>query len=162
MTKVGQTKRQNVGTVLERQVFASANHCPPLRLFQATGQNTVFRKGTFKRIIRVFLMFLGCPLITVRWSMRLKWSQSLETASCNEIWDSHLFTKLLAELHHSPSSHSVPTWEHTRHTGEIMTPYLFPFCCCSGSWAHLEYVLVLMWCPKELLLGLIVRHVLLK
>lgn len=69
MTKVGPELgeiRQNVGTVLERQVFASANYCPPLRFFLVTGQDTVFRRGTFRRVIGVLLVFLGCPLIKVR------------------------------------------------------------------------------------------------
>lgn len=61
--------RQNVGTVQERQGFALANHCPPLRLLQATVQSRVFRRGAFKSIIRVLLMFLLCPVINVRWSM---------------------------------------------------------------------------------------------
>jgi len=34
--------RQSGGRVLEGQVFALANHCPPLRLFWAAGKKTDF------------------------------------------------------------------------------------------------------------------------
>lgn len=65
MTKIGPELggiRKKVGTVLERQMFALSNHCPLLRLFHSSGQNKVISRGTSKRIIRVLLMFLGCPL----------------------------------------------------------------------------------------------------
>lgn len=50
---------QNIGTVQEKQGCALANHCPPLRLLQATEQRD-FSIGTFKSIIGVLLLLLSC------------------------------------------------------------------------------------------------------
>lgn len=125
--KVGEIT-QNVGTV---QGFALTIHCPPLRLLQAAVQSRVFRRGTFKSIVRVLLMFLGCHKCEVEHGLKMvtKPRDSLL------YWNLRFVSlhKALNWLHHSPvQSFCAPLRAHLAYRWD-------------GNFSFIYFLLLLSW-----------------